>query len=216
MGRRINSEDFGKRNYSLNSRKPKSVVIILLEYNSLEYNYFTKLKLFQDNLEINNIIIVETFDNYCPIEITNILDFITHQFSDLDASDKIWIYFDKIKLKESSIVLEDITSKYPLINIAGATPCFELWIFFHFIDDLKKYNEDVLLNNKKTNNKNKKYFDKIIKELTGSYPMSSIDDLMSLDQIHKALYHESMVQNNPLNSTKLSSNIGDIVSKILE
>ncbi len=114
-------------------RDPFKKIIIAMEGNTTEPNYFSavKKKLQASSLKIILLTRDEKNTNSAPIHIIEEIKNYKKKDS-IDKNDELWLIIDKDRWPDSqlsTVAEECITSKY---NLGLSNPCFEIWLILHY------------------------------------------------------------------------------------
>lgn len=226
MGRIKNLENFGRRNYSSETKTPEKFYILSVEGNNTEFDYFTLLNDYREDLGINAKIKIELLDRgddtkSSPKWVKDLLDEYVNEFI-VDSNDSLWMIIDRDEQSNSPESLIDLFQecKNSNFNVAFTNPCFELWLLMHCISNFDDYDKDVLLDNPKRRAKSRKrYIENILTDLNGSYNKKNInkEHFIDISKIKNAIRLERELENDIGEMiNKLGSNVGTLVNELLD
>lgn len=224
MGRIKSVVEFGQRNYVSETKDPYKIIVLSVEGNRTEFDYFSYFADDSKILGINSLIKIRLLEREdtksSPQWVKKLLDEYITDYG-LSENDILWMIIDRDAQNNSKKqlieLIEECNEENILISISN--PCFELWLLLHCITDLNSYDKNILLSNPKPRAKaNKRYIEIELKRINGTYNKKKLakNDFISFEKISNAIRLEKDLEQIPINIIdNLGSNIGQIVERIM-
>lgn len=178
------------------NNRDASLIIIATEGQKTEKQYFSIFR----NPKINVVVIPTTDGKSAPNHVLSRLDIIKNDY-ELNDDDSLWLMIDidRIRDEQRSQICQKALQKG--FSLAISNPCFELWLYLHFveIDDM---------------NISCSQLEKKLRNFLGGYNKSKLDLEKYKGQIHFAVERAKSLDTNP--SERWPNSIGTHVYKIVE
>ncbi len=178
------------------NNRDANLIIIATEGQETEKQYFSIFR----NPKINIVVIPTTDGKSAPNHVLSRLDDIKNDY-ELNDDDSLWLMMDidHVRDEQRSQICQKALQKG--FNLAISNPCFELWLYLHFveIDDM---------------NISCSQLEKKLRKILGSYNKSKLDLEKYKGQIHSAVERARSLDKNL--SERWPNSIGTHVYKIVE
>jgi len=211
--------ELSKPIYKEQTEEPKKVLFIACEGNITEPEYFKTIK---NRLNFNQLIEIKVIDRdkndtkSAPKYImNNMKEYIELLGIELSKdADEAWIVIDRDSQNNPIKVLKEIIleCKKNDYNLALTNPLFELWLLMH-IEDITKYDKDILKKNEKVNSK-KRFLDKeLSNKLKAGYNKKRFNkNIVTKENIKFAIKQS---ENLETNLEKILYDVGTTLSLLL-
>lgn len=196
--------DFGERLVPSETKDPIPFHLISIAGEGLsEEQYFIGIKEYADALGTTDIIKIELLEK---MEEYSTMSHPKHLLKLLEERKEYWkewgilpgelcMIIDRDTQDRSEEQLKEIIEKCQEegFNIALTNPAFELWLMLH-VDDLKTYDRNDLLKNKKISSE-KRFLEKELSEKIGGYSKGNLDFAKFEDGILDAIQRANKFEN---------------------
>lgn len=125
MGRIKNVDSFGRRNYKSAVQEPNKIIVIAVEGNRTEIDYFTFIKDFRFELGISSLLQINLLErddtNSSPAWVKDLLNEYRERFG-VSENDSLWMIIDRDVQNNSEEILNQIISQCKEENFTSPPP----------------------------------------------------------------------------------------------